>query len=284
MTRRSSKITKDEIKTIKMTEKKPARKAGRPKKELVLSSKAVEIRVVKDSLKNEIVKDDKTVILETINPIHKTVSRKKPPQVKIDKKKEGITEQAPVARRANPQYDAFAIYQKQEQKKIITMWIGVGIFMFLIAAYWIYDTKRIFEQNKLAPSSANEFSLDKLSDSVRDISGKIDEFKQELAKASSTLATSSMEASRDAFNTSATTSLATTTATSSEIIEGVINSEIVNMTDVPKPELVVKELKEILTTSTELSTRASTTDTGRVKGEFEERNVISELKNKLENK
>lgn len=170
--------------------------------------------------------------------------------------------------------NSFEAYEREERKKIMTMWVGVTIVMVIISGLWIYNTKKVFEQNKLKPSNSADFSFDKLSDSVKDISGKINELKQSLEVASTTLATttnSGVTATSTATSTdlvvmaSSASPIATTTGT----VAGTSTVEII------KPEEVVKKLQEKL--------MASTTESGKVKGAFEERDIIGELKNKLEN-
>ncbi|MBU4216363.1 hypothetical protein L6270_01615 [Candidatus Parcubacteria bacterium] len=264
MTRRSSKIQNQE----EMTAKKPVRKAGRPKKEEVLQNKKadIKVKVTKTATRRESFvrsqEDDKAAILEEIKSSHA--------KEKADKAKRAAENQS--SRRLN----SLAIYEREERKKILIMWAGVGVFMFLIAGFWIYDTKKIFEESRLEPSANADFSFDKLTESVKDVSGRIDELRQELAKASSTLATTTIDQSLATSTTTSTnlTDLASTTASSTYFVVGVTEAEMVSTSTVPKPELIVKELQEKL--------MSSTTEDGTVKGVFEERDIINELKNKLE--
>jgi len=238
MTRRISKVNNEEM----ITAKKTVRKTGRLKKEEAESS------------------------------LSKTVSKrtKKQNDIRIEVSRDGVKktvfeQELENEKQLNRRAESFAIYEKEERKKIMIMWAGVGVVMFFIVGFWIYDTRKIFEQNRLEPSASADFSLDKLSESVREVSGKIDEFKQELAKASSTLATTTINQE-----------IATSTATSTILSDLASSTMPISTSTVPKPELLVQELQEKL--------MASTTDNGEVKGVFEERDIINELKNKLENK
>ncbi len=216
MTRRSSKI-KEEAVVDNDADLKIVRKVGRPKKTTVLKNKKTEI-----------------AIKVTKNPV-------KIAEVVLKKNDKNII------------FDSLAIYEKQERRKIIIMWFGVSFFMFIIAGFWIYNTKKIFEQDSVKSNANVGFSLDELSKSVRDVSDRIGEFKQELASSSSILASTTIDQVIIATSTGTLTLLASSTPA--------------------KPDLVVEELKEKLI--------ASTTDAGAVKGISEERDIIIELKNKL---
>jgi hypothetical protein len=265
MTRRSTKIQNKE----EMTTKKQVRKVGRSKKEKVLKNKKADIKVKvinnvtrKGSLNRSQEEEKKEAFLEGTKSSY---AKEKADKARI------INEKL-----SNRRLDSLAIYEREERKKIMIMWAGVGVFMFLIAGFWIYDTKKIFEQNRLEPSANADFSFDKLTESVKDVSGRIDELRQELAKASSTSATTTIDQSL-ATSTATTTSLtdlASTTASSTDLVAGVIEIETMSTSTAPKPELIVKELQEKL--------MASSTEGGSVKGAYEERDIINELKNKLE--
>lgn len=248
MTRRSSKIQNEE----EITAKKPVRKIGQSKKGEVLKNKKTDIRVkvTKSAAKATLAsdrEDDKAAILEEIKASYARAN-----EVKI------INDRQPSFR-----HDSRAIYEREERKKIMIMWLGVGIFMVIIAGFWIYDTRKIFEQNKLAPVDAkNDFSFDKLGESVKEVSSKLDEFKQEMAKASSTMATTTLDQNI----------IATSTASSTILSDLVTSTEATSTA--PKPELIVKELQAKL--------MASSTESGKVKGVYEERDIIKELKNRLE--
>jgi len=260
MPRRSTKIQSKET----VNDKKPVRKVQKSKKEKVGENINPNIRVkVTKTVTKPIPmtsqqEDDKATVLEQIKASY--ADSKKAPSFSASESKQ-----------INREFDSLAIYEREERKKIMIMWVGVAIFMTFIAGFWIYDTKKIFEQNKLAPVDAkNDFSLDELSKSVKEVSSRLEEFKQEIAKASST-ATTTLDSDIAGISASSTVSsdLATSTIASSTVEE-------------TKPELIVKELQEKLITSPELSTGASTTEDGSVRGVYEERDIITELKNKLE--
>lgn len=246
MTRRSSKIQNEEV----ISAKKPVKKAGRPKKEEALKDKKSDIKV----------------------KVAKSATKKVSPE----RNQEDGDVQMIAEKLSNRRLESLAIYEREERKKIMIMWAGVGVFMFLIAGFWIYDTRKIFEQNRLEPTVNADFSFDKLTESVRDVSGRIDELRQELAKASSTSATTTMDQSLATSTATSTsiTELDSTTASSTDLVAGVVETETISTSTAPKPDLVVKELQAKL--------MASTTQDGEVKGVYEERDIINELKNKLE--
>ena len=151
-----------------------------------------------------------------------------------------------------PKFNSLAIYEREERKKIIMMWVGVGVFMFLIAGYWIYDTSRFFRQQRLSSEGSSDFSFDKLGDAAKDVSNRIDEFKQEL-KETAIISTTSP----DVVATSSATSSDLTgfpvsedvISTSSALISSTTQEEPVAVSEVPKPDLIVKELQEKLIAS-----------------------------------
>lgn len=284
MTRRSSKIKTEDIIIAKNSEKKSIRSVGRPSTSVKAAEKKIKkvtpkndnpekgTRIVRRVLKNKIVVKNiksKPVIAKTAlkqGKIENTANIEYG-----DAFEEAIAEKV-IKKYINPRFNSLEIYEKQERKKILMMWLGVGVFMFFIAGYWIYDIGRVFKQSKLEYKSNNDFSFEKLSEATKDVSGGIDDFKRELEKTRSMLATTSVEnyiagsvaTSSDLSNSSNTSTVTTTTG----LIEGVITKEEAVLPEVPKPELIVKELQEKLI--------ASSTENGRVRGVFEEKDIINE--------
>ncbi len=70
-------------------------------------------------------------------------------------------------------------YEYEIRKKVMIMWSGVVFFMIIIGGFWIYNTKKVFQEININ-ASEKSLSLDGWDDITKDFSEKMTEIKEEL--------------------------------------------------------------------------------------------------------
>ena len=138
---------------------------------------------------------------------------KKVKNVKIDKDK---TEKSSYNETIENLEQTEAIYEKIEKDKKIMLIAGVSFFMILIVSFWVYNTKKVFQQTakSIENNTTSSFSeiTDELGKNITEMKDGLTKIKEFESRSATTTATTTFQALPDGLkSTASTTEISTTT-------------------------------------------------------------------------
>ena len=222
------------------TKKSKKKKVDEPKKKLGKKSKKVELKVRVKT------KPKKKEELKTQEVEEKMVAEEKKKKPKTAEKK---TKQSKEKKIEKPLFEEKGriIHEDTEKDRKLLMWAGVIFFMILIAAGWLYNAKRVFEENKIEGKNESMFNFENWDKMTNELSDKVIQMKEDLEslkefKGSEEEPMNASSSERDLFATSTEESIATTTEEIDEEKDNATKTQLEQLKE--KLEALEKELEE----------------------------------------